>query len=129
MNNGFIELADIAALDRFIDSSATAPVVILKHSRTCGVSDRAYTELSGLALPADSEGAPVAAAPIAIVTVQTARDVSNELEARTGIAHQSPQALIFVDRKVVWTASHWAVKAGAVREALRAASEPAGSQR
>jgi bacillithiol system protein YtxJ len=122
MNNGFVELGDIAALDRFLESSAKAPIVILKHSETCSVSDQAYTELSGLVPQPVSEEAPVAKAPIGIVTVQAARDVSDEIEARTGVAHQSPQVLIFVDGKVVWTASHWAVKAEAVREALRAAA-------
>jgi bacillithiol system protein YtxJ len=128
MNNGFVELADIAALDSFLESSPKAPIVILKHSATCGVSDRAYTELSGLMRQTVSEDVVVAAAPIAVVTVQAARDVSDELEARTGIAHQSPQVLIFVDGKVVWTASHWAVKAGAVRDALRAVGGPESKQ-
>jgi bacillithiol system protein YtxJ len=50
--------------------------------------------------------------------VQDARAVSDELEKRTGIAHETPQLLIFRHGQVVWSASHGQIKAEAVEAAL-----------
>ncbi len=57
--------------------------------------------------------------PIGIVTVQKARAVSDEIEKRMGVAHETPQVLIFHKGEVVWTASHGRVRAAAVEAALR----------
>jgi bacillithiol system protein YtxJ len=55
---------------------------------------------------------------VALVVVQKARDLSREVETRTGVRHESPQALILRDGAVVWSASHWNVTADAVARAL-----------
>ena len=62
--------------------------------------------------------------------MQRARHVSDQIEASTGVPHESPQVLVIVGGKVVWSASHLTVKAEAISEALRAAKqEAAGSVR
>jgi monothiol bacilliredoxin len=50
--------------------------------------------------------------------VQHARAVSDEIERRFGIQHETPQALIVRGDKVLWSASHYAVKAQAIEEVL-----------
>jgi bacillithiol system protein YtxJ len=121
MNNGFIDLCDIATLDGFLALSNHAPVVIFKHSETCGISDRAYREMQKLAEPrtTNSNEKPIAGIPIGIVGVQAARDVSNEVEARTGVAHESPQVFVLLAGQLVWSASHGGVRAEAVEQAVR----------
>ena len=124
MNNGFINLRDIASLDLFLTQSSDAPVVIFKHSETCGISARAHTEMLKLAeqrADASSE-TPSTKTPIGIVSIQAARDVSNEIEARTGVEHESPQVFVLLDGKVLWTASHGAVRAEAIGAAVRQAA-------
>ncbi len=106
MNNGFIELRDVASLDNFLARSNGDPAIIFKHSNNCGISARAYIQMSQLERP------------VGLVTVQTARVVSDELEKRTGLAHETPQVMIISDGKVSWTASHGQVKAEAVEGAL-----------
>ena len=106
MNNGFIELRDVASLDDFLARANGHPVIIFKHSDSCGISARAYTQMSEL------EG------PVGLVTVQTARAVSDEIQRRMGLAHETPQVMIVSDGKVAWTASHGQVKAAAVEAAL-----------
>lgn len=106
MTNGFIEITDIASLDQFLKQSDGVPAIVFKHSSSCGISARAYTQMTKLSRP------------LGIVVVQNARAVSNELEERTGIAHETPQLLIFNQGKVVWTASHGQIKAEAVEAAL-----------
>jgi bacillithiol system protein YtxJ len=107
MNNGFIELRDVAALDNFLAQSNGDPVIIFKHSDSCGISARAYTQMSELERP------------VGLVTVQTARAVSDEIGKRMGLAHETPQVMIVSDGRVAWTASHGQVKAAAVEAALR----------
>jgi bacillithiol system protein YtxJ len=105
--NGFVELRDIDALDRFLAQSNGSPAIIFKHSNLCGISARAHAEMSRIERP------------VGLVTVQQARDVSNEIETRTGVEHETPQVFIMRDRQVLWTASHGQIKVAAVEAALQ----------
>jgi bacillithiol system protein YtxJ len=106
--NGFVDLSDVDSLDRFLAQSNGSPAIIFKHSNTCGISARAHAEMSRIQHP------------VGLVTVQRARGVSNEIEARTGIAHETPQVFIIRDSEVLWSASHGRIKAEAVEAALLA---------
>jgi bacillithiol system protein YtxJ len=109
--NGFVELPDTDSLDRFLAQSNGSPAIIFKHSNTCGISARAHAEMSRIEHS------------IGLVIVQRARGVSNEIEARTGVAHETPQVFIIRDREVLWTASHGQIKAEAVEAALRVSEQ------
>ena len=106
MTNGFTEIKDVESLTQFLALSNGAPAIIFKHSDSCGISSRAYTEMSRLGRP------------LGIVIVQNARAVSADIEKRTGVAHETPQLLIFRNGEVVWTASHGQIRAEAVEAAL-----------
>jgi bacillithiol system protein YtxJ len=56
---------------------------------------------------------------VGLITVQEARDVSNEIALRTGVPHETPQLLILRNGEVVFSASHFQVKAATVAEALK----------
>ena len=114
--NGFVELADTDSLDGFLAQSNGAPAIIFKHSNSCGISAGAYEEMARVA------------GQVGLVTVQTARDVSNEIEARTGVEHHTPQVFIIRDGKVMWTASHGRINAASVQAALIEASDQAVTQ-
>ena len=94
------------SLDRFLAQANGSPAIIFKHSDSCGVSTRAHAEMSRLEFP------------VGLITVQQAREVSNEIEALTGVEHETPQVFIMRDGQVLWTASHGQIKAEAVAEAL-----------
>jgi bacillithiol system protein YtxJ len=104
--NGFVDLPDVDALDRFLAQSNGSPSVIFKHSNLCGISAGAYEEMAQFG------------GQVGLVTVQTARNVSNEIEARTGVEHHTPQVFIIRDGKVMWTASHGRITAASVQAAL-----------
>jgi bacillithiol system protein YtxJ len=106
MTNGFTEITDSESLTQFLTASNGAPTIVFKHSNTCGISSRAYAEMSRLGRP------------LGIVIVQNARAVSEDIEKRTGIAHETPQLLIFRNGEVVFTASHGQIRAEAVAAAL-----------
>ena len=106
MKNQFTPLADTKALDQLLKDSDNEPVVLFKHSSTCPISAAAYQEMSRLEKS------------VALIVVQRARDVSLEIATRTGVEHQSPQAIILRNGKAVWSASHWRITSAAVEQAL-----------
>ena len=100
-------LSDIHELDAAIAESVERPVLLFKHSNTCPVSARAYQQMQGVK------------SPVSIVVVQTSRDLSREVAARTGVPHESPQALVLRNGEAVWSASHFDITADAVEQAMR----------
>ena len=103
----------VEALQKLIAESDTRPVLLFKHSYTCGVSMEALDELV-----AHLNGQRTTA-QYAMVTVQTHRAVSNAIAQQFGIRHETPQALLIKDGRVVWSASHFRVTAEAVDDAIR----------
>ena len=106
-------------LDRVLAASSDRPLLLFKYSATCGTSAEALDELMAHLNenPAD--------ATYAMVTVQTHRDVSNAVARKLGVRHETPQALLIRDGRVIWSASHFRVTAAALEEALREAiSQP-----
>ncbi|MEZ5064654.1 MAG: bacillithiol system redox-active protein YtxJ [bacterium] len=107
-----------AELDYAFRESEERPVILFKHSLTCPVSTAAYQAYLDFLRVHD-----VASSLAALVEVQNARDVSNEISARTGIRHESPQALMLRGGRAVWNASHWDISVDSLHEGLeRAAS-------
>ncbi len=93
-----------ADLDELVEVSKKQPVLLFKHSNACPVSSRAHSQVAKLL-----ESANPASFVAAIVTVQTARPLSNRIEERFGIRHETPQAILLRDGSPVWNASHWDV--------------------
>lgn len=107
MNNHFTPVENAETLDQLLARSEREPVVLFKHSSLCPISAAAYQEMKRL----NGE--------VSLLVVQKARAVSKEVEARTGVRHESPQAIILRNGRAVWFASHWGVTADAVEQALR----------
>jgi bacillithiol system protein YtxJ len=110
-SNGFVELPDTDSLDRFLAQSKGSPAIIFKHSDSCGISTRAHGQMSQIEQP------------VGLVIVQKARALSDEIAARTGVEHETPQVFILRNREVLWTASHGQIRAEAVEAALVEISE------
>jgi bacillithiol system protein YtxJ len=109
MRNHFVTITDIEGFEEFVERSKELPVVIFKHSLTCPISTAAYQQM------VQFEG------KVALVEIQRARDLSNEIENRLGVTHESPQVIILRNGQVVWNASHFKVTANAVAAAMRQA--------
>jgi monothiol bacilliredoxin len=106
MPNRFIRVTETGSLQELIQRSKAVPIVIFKHSTTCPISAAAYREMSNY----DGD--------VALVEVQKARELSREIEATTGIRHESPQVLVLRNGQVVWDASHFKIKNDAVLAAV-----------
>ena len=103
----------IDELERALVDSRHRPLLLFKHSYSCGVSAEALDELL-----AHLAGTRSDEARYAMVTVQTHRHVSNAIATRLGVRHETPQALLVRDGAVVWSASHFRVNADALGKAL-----------
>jgi thioredoxin 1 len=106
-------LQDLASLDAAIDESRQRPVLLFKHSRHCGTSFEALDELH-----AHIEGAKPGSAAYKVIIVQTHRPVSDAVSQRFGIRHETPQAILLRDGKVVWNASHFRITASQLDHVL-----------
>jgi monothiol bacilliredoxin len=112
MTGNLNELKTIDDLDRALEESHKRPVLVFKHSNTCPISTRAFRELESYLSHADSR------AGYNLVVVQTSRPVSNEIVARLGIDHESPQAILVNEGQEVWSASHMSITADALGRAI-----------
>lgn len=112
-------LADIAALEAAIAESRERPVLLFKHSRTCGISCEAFEELH----------AHIAACPdgaaYKLITVQSHRNVAEEVTSRLGIRHESPQAIVIRNGDVIWHGSHFRITADQLKRVLPPAAPQA----
>jgi bacillithiol system protein YtxJ len=114
MHPNLTSLERVDELEQLIVDSQAQPVLLFKHSFTCGVSAEALDELIAH-LNEDKVDVRYA-----MVTVQTHREVSNAVSAKLGVRHETPQALLVRDGRVVWSASHFRVNADELTRALRA---------
>ena len=108
-------LETVADLDAALARSVSRPILIFKHSITCGSSEVAREEVEEVSESIEHEGWPV---DLFVVRVQAARAVSNEIEVRMRVRHESPQVLLISNGQVIWRASHFRVNAKAMSAAL-----------
>jgi len=121
-----LRLPDIVALvgseaeyTAALDESHRRAVVLFKHSPTCPVSAAALSEFVAFV-----EEEPSAAA-FRLVDVIGSRAVARLIASRCGVKHESPQALVFRDGRVVGHASHGALDFEWFRENARGAKDGA----
>ena len=112
MTTSLTNLQSLEDLDSFLASAGTDPVLLYKHSLTCGTSGLAFEEIQDLA------ASRPAALRIGVVRVQPAREVSTEIARRYGVRHESPQVLLMQNGRVLWHASHFRVTADGITDAL-----------
>jgi bacillithiol system protein YtxJ len=115
MHPDLTSLQRVEQLETLLAESRERPLLLFKHSYSCGVSAEALDEL--LLHLADKP----TDVRYAMVTVQTHRDVSNAVSARLGLRHETPQAIVVRDGRVIWSASHFRVNADEILKALRSA--------
>ncbi len=109
MEANFSPVSDAAALEELFARSHTEPVLLFKHSNACPISAQAYRQMKQVK------------ADVSLIVVQEARDLSRAVEERTGLRHETPQALVLRGGRVVWNASHFDITAAAVEQAMREA--------
>ncbi len=87
----------IETVDGMLAASRGKKILLLKHSSTCPISSRAKYAVEELM-------AENPVAEVYLVVVQERRDISNEIEEKLGVRHQTPQLLLIEDGNV---SEHW----------------------
>jgi bacillithiol system protein YtxJ len=101
-------------LDAWRAAVARHPLVMLfKHSPVCPISAAALEEWQEFRAARPD-------VPALFVDVIADRSVARGLSQECGIAHQSPQAILFKDGKPAWNASHGAITAASLGAACGA---------
>ena len=94
-------LDKMAQLDEIVLLSKQKPQLIYKHSTTCPVNADAKARIE--------QGFESLASKMDLyyLDLLTFRAISNEIETKFGVRHESPQVLLLKDGKVVFHGSHY----------------------
>ena len=115
MHPDLTHLQRLDELDVLLAESSHRPLLLFKHSASCGTSFEALDELID---HLNDERLP---ARYAMITVQTHRELSTAVARRLGVRHETPQALLIREGRVVWSASRFRVTVGLLEAAIRSA--------
>jgi bacillithiol system protein YtxJ len=115
-NAHFVPVSDQEDLDRLLAASAERPVVLFKHDYACSISVRAYWDMA--AVPGE----------VSLIDVERQRALSQEVAARLGVVHESPQVIVVRDGQPVYAASHWEISRDAVTQAADRTEASADNQ-
>lgn len=80
----------------------TGTFLLFKHSTQCPISSEAHKEMQKFET--------ITNLPIYIVHVIEDRALSNHIENVLGLRHESPQAILIENKKVLWHDSHRKIK-------------------
>jgi bacillithiol system protein YtxJ len=86
---------------------------IFKHSTRCVISSMALRNLEREFQPGEGE-------TWFLLDLLNHRDISNQIAEDTGIIHQSPQAIIWKNGKIIYHATHQHIEAEKITESLKA---------
>ncbi len=98
----WIQLESIKQLETITENSNNKTQVVYKHSSTCGISRMVlgmFTDTYDTDLDID----------LYFLTIQNHRDVSNAIEDKFAVRHESPQLLVVKNEAVVFHTSHGAI--------------------
>lgn len=85
--------------------------LFVKNSLTCPISQAAFEEYEEFADKHQNF-------PSYHLHVQESKELSNYIAEKFAIKHESPQALLFKDKAVVWNASHWKITYDALKKEI-----------
>lgn len=93
----------LAAIDK---ESFNQPQILYKHSTTCGLCDIMWEEVKDGNFDLN------------YLDLHQYRPISNEIEQKYSVQHESPQVLMIKDGKCVYNASHRRINAAEIEKQL-----------
>ena len=102
----------VKSVEELAEASKSATVLVLKHSTACSVSSIAKGQTEKFL-----DKHPDAVESY-LVVVQTNRAISDEIEKRFEVRHQSPQLLLIRDGKVIHKWSHFTIQPSNIEKEL-----------
>lgn len=105
---GWIQLTSIDQLTEIEERSKVKPVLIFKHSTRCSISSTAMNRLNG-SLDKLSEKLD-----LYYLDLLSFRNISNEIESRYLVHHESPQVIVLKSGIRVYNSSHLGIAPSAI---------------
>lgn len=105
---GWNVLESVAQLDAVFLASNSRPQLLFKHSTRCPVSSHAWAHLK------ESTSQLKDRFDLHFLDLIQFREVSNQIEQRTGVQHQSPQVICVKEGEAIYNSSHHHIDAGAI---------------
>lgn len=99
-------LTTVSQLDGIDKESILKPIAIFKHSTRCGTSRMALRQFESQFSIEDEK------VKLYFLDLIAFREVSNEVEIRFQVMHQSPQLLVIRNGNTVHHSSHYSIDAG-----------------
>lgn len=106
----FKRLTSIEDLELLLASSAESPVTIFKHSNSCPISSDVRESVKSCPETLNE------------IVVQTERELSNLVAEKTGVTHESPQAIVVFKGAVIYKASHYDIIGEDISLAIKGAT-------
>lgn len=89
-----IDITSLEQLEQINQESFNQAQILYKHSTTCGLCDIMWEEVKQSVFT------------INYVDLHKYRPISNEIETKYNVLHESPQVLVIKDGKCIYHASH-----------------------
>lgn len=109
----WIQLNAVEQLEELDFVSNESPVLIFKHSTTCSISRAALDRLQRNYKPEEFMGVKTY-----LLDLLAFRHVSKALAEKFDVEHQSPQAILVVNGKAVYAASHFEIDYRSIKQNL-----------
>lgn len=95
------------------EESKEKPVLLFKQNTACPISAGAFSRFNAF-LESTAEGIHAY-----FVKVRETREISNVIEEKTGVEHQSPQIILIKNNEVLWHTSHEEITEDSIDQALK----------
>jgi bacillithiol system protein YtxJ len=109
----WIKLTDENQLNECWNLSHQKPQLIFKHSTRCSISIMALTRFQGSGI-LDSD-----AIDSYYLDLLTFRNISNAIETKSGVVHQSPQVIILNKGEVFLSETHGMINGRAILQEIK----------
>ncbi|ASS50576.1 MAG: hypothetical protein A3D31_13510 [Candidatus Fluviicola riflensis] len=104
----WVRLTSSVQLHDLMEQSEEVPVLFFKHSTSCTISAMAKNRFEQKWTAEPNECLCV------YLDLLSYRALSNEIETLTGVIHQSPQAILIKNKRVVYEDSHTGISAAEI---------------
>ena len=108
----WIALEREGQVEEIAEISANTPVLIFKHSTTCGISRMALKQFEKEYDLGKKQIEPY------FLDLKQYKTLSNLVASHFGVHHESPQVLMIKNGNAVYNESHGGISVGAVKERL-----------
>ena len=105
-------LTNEAQMEELVSLSASKPVLIFKHSTTCGISRMALKNFER------DFDLPETEIELYFLDLLRYRTLSNAIAVKFSVTHQSPQVLLIKNGKVIYHDSHYSITIEALKKVL-----------